>query len=442
MPFFNPKLAIDFSNYIADCTTNFTGREWVFEAIQNWLADPKGERFFLLTGEPGSGKTAIAARLAQFAQGEASYPGFNRGFLHAVHFCYARNSSWADPKEFVRSIALQLAQSIPEFGLALKDIEEKTNNINVNVSVETTQNSTIQPVVFQNLTISGLTGQEAFTQEVVNPLRQIQEEGFNQPVTILVDSLDEALTHDGESTIVNLLSNLSSGVKVRLILTSRKEARVKYKLVAYEELDLSSLEHLEQEEQDMRMYIDRRLGQDETLQNYLQAESLDKETLTSRLIGNSERNFLYLHFLLDSVASGYLSLNNLENLPQDSYLYNVYYESLQRVVLDRKDWSEVYAPVIAILVAARESLTESQIRAFTKLKGLVVWHCLDKLQQVLDEIEAEDEETQYKLFHQSMKGFLTKRKLITRPNNPFYISTESIEEAHNCIADYYLSQIL
>jgi hypothetical protein len=258
-------------------------------------------------------------------------------------------------------------------------------------------------------------------------------------VTILVDSLDAALTHDGESTIVGLLSKLSSGVKIRLILTSRKEARVKDKLVAYEELDLSSLEHLEQEEQDMRMYIDRRLGQDETLQNYLQAESLDKETLISRLIGNSERNFLYLCLLLDAVASGHQSLNNLENLPQG--LDNVYYESLQRVrEWGTKDWSEIYAPVMGILSAAQESLTESQIGAFTKLKKSVVWDCLNNLQQFLDEIEAEDEETQYKLYHQSMKEFLTKRKLIhRRGRNHLYIS---IEEAHNWIADYYLSQIL
>jgi len=167
MPFLNPKLGIDFTDYIADRTTNFTGREWVFEAIQNWLADPKGDRFFLLTGEPGSGKTAIAARLTQFAQGVVLHPRFDAGFLHAVHFCSARDSVWTDPKEFVRSIALQLAQSIPEFGLALKDIGEKTTNINVDMSVGTAQNSTMQGVVIQNLTISGLTGQEAFTGESV-----------------------------------------------------------------------------------------------------------------------------------------------------------------------------------------------------------------------------------------------------------------------------------
>ncbi|MEW6497857.1 MAG: AAA family ATPase, partial [Cyanobacteriota bacterium] len=436
MPFLNPKLGIDFTDYIADRTTNFTGREWVFEAIQNWLADPKGERFFLLTGEPGSGKTAIAARLAQFAQGEASYPGFDGGFLHAVHFCSARDSVWTDPKEFVRSIALQLAQSIPEFGLALKDIGEKTNNINVDMSVGTAQNSTIQGVIIQNLTISGLTGQEAFTQVVVNPLRQIREEGFNHPVTILVDSLDEALTHDGESTIVGLLSKLSSGVKVRLILTSRNEARVKDKLVAYEELFLSAAEHLAQNQKDVRVYIGRRFSEDETLQNYLKAKSLDKEALTTTLIDKSEGNFLYVRFLLDSVASGQQSLTNLEGLPQG--LDELYYGSLGRMVeLGKKDWSDVYAPVMGVLLAAQESLTESQIRAFTKLKESVVWDCLNDLQQFLDVIESEDEEARYKFYHRSVTDFLGKRQLLIckkKQNNRYYLPAQ---EQHQRIVEYY-----
>jgi hypothetical protein len=439
MPFLNPKLGIDFTDYIADRTTNFIGRKWVFEAIQTWLADPKGDRFFLLTGEPGSGKTAIAARLTQFAQGVVLHPRFDAGFLHAVHFCSARDSVWTDPKEFVRSIALQLAQSIPEFGLALKDIGEKTTNINVDMSVGTAQNSTIQGVVIQNLTISGLTGQEAFTQVVVNPLRQIREEGFNYPVTILVDSLDEALTHDGESTIVGLLSTLSSGVKIRLILTSRNEARVKEKLVAYEELFLSAEENLDKNQQDIRVYIDSKFEQEEMLKNSLQAEALAQEILTTNLLEKSEGNFLYVRFLLESVALGQQNFANLDGLPQG--LSELYYSSLGRVVeLGKKDWSEVYAPVIGVLLAAQKSLTYRQIRAFTKLKESVVWDCLNDLRQFLDEIESEDEETLYKLYHQSVTDFLGKRQLVIRKkklNNRYYLPSQ---EQHQRIVDYYLDQ--
>ena len=84
---------LDYSSYIGKLTQNFTGRTWVFEAINDWLDKPDAPRFFLLTGEPGSGKSAIAARLVQFSLGRVPPPNglshFTPGFLNAIHFCRA-----------------------------------------------------------------------------------------------------------------------------------------------------------------------------------------------------------------------------------------------------------------------------------------------------------------------------------------------------------------
>ena len=65
---------IDFTSYMTERTRDFTGRAWIFQAVQARLADSHGPRFFLLTGDPGSGKSSIAARLAQFSQGNISSP--------------------------------------------------------------------------------------------------------------------------------------------------------------------------------------------------------------------------------------------------------------------------------------------------------------------------------------------------------------------------------
>jgi DNA replication protein DnaC len=51
--------AIDFTTDIARLTENFTGRQWVFDEIDLWLQESE-KRFFILTGEPGVGKSAIA----------------------------------------------------------------------------------------------------------------------------------------------------------------------------------------------------------------------------------------------------------------------------------------------------------------------------------------------------------------------------------------------
>src|SRR6266568_5147104 len=120
------KPGIDFADYINERVDHFTGRHWVFKAIDNWLADPNGRRVFLIIGEPGSGKSAIASRLCQFSESSSPSPSdchyLTKHFLGATHFCSARDSLLVDPYTFVKSIALQLAERYPAYGQAL--IEE------------------------------------------------------------------------------------------------------------------------------------------------------------------------------------------------------------------------------------------------------------------------------------------------------------------------------
>src|SRR5947209_15967061 len=102
------KPVLDFSHSITARTQHFTAREWVFKAIDDWLIDTHGPRFFLLEGEPGSGKTAIAARLSQISQGaiaQQSLTALTTSVISAVHFCNARDTLSIDPFAFVNSVA-------------------------------------------------------------------------------------------------------------------------------------------------------------------------------------------------------------------------------------------------------------------------------------------------------------------------------------------------
>jgi Cdc6-like AAA superfamily ATPase len=65
MALLNFKSEINFTEYVNERTPNFTGRAWVFQKIYDWLSNPNASRYFLLTGKPGSGKTAIATHLIQ-----------------------------------------------------------------------------------------------------------------------------------------------------------------------------------------------------------------------------------------------------------------------------------------------------------------------------------------------------------------------------------------
>src|SRR5450755_3030409 len=114
---------LDFRTYTEERARDFIGRAWLFESIDDWLASDNGSRFFSIIGEPGSGKTAIAARLFGYSTGAfdsgETWKCIGPGFLSGAHFCSLRDAGWTDPLQFVRSIAHQLAQRYPAFCTAL-----------------------------------------------------------------------------------------------------------------------------------------------------------------------------------------------------------------------------------------------------------------------------------------------------------------------------------
>jgi hypothetical protein len=434
--------AIAFDRDIERLTEGFTGREWVFAEIDRWLHQGN-ERFFLLTGEPGVGKSAIADRLTQLSLStESSHPHLPPGFLSAIHCCSARDSTSVDPKNFARAIALQLAQKIPQFAQALKDIGEKQVTIRVEQSIEKANNSTIQGVVIQNLDLSGMmTAQEAFNWVFLNPLHAICQAGFDQPITILVDALDEALTHEGSCTIVALLSKLENlPPQIRFILTSRKEAQVENKLHDTEELNLSAPKFNDLNQADIYAYIQTYFTQAATLATLLpDLEPHQREASIAQIAKKSEGNFLYVRFLLDEIARGERSLTDLEGLPEG--LDGLYYQSLARVIeLGKQDWRTTYAPVIGVLSVARTSLTLSQLQAFTRHAESTLWQCLGDLRQFLEELEPQgmqEVEVSYRLYHQSIVDFLRQQSLILGNNarhNPYYLPAK---ESHQRIGDRY-----
>jgi hypothetical protein len=70
MPQTGDASTIDFSGYIEKRAQDFSARDWIFKALNDWLITNAGSRFFIITGAPGTGKTAIAARLAQLTNGQ------------------------------------------------------------------------------------------------------------------------------------------------------------------------------------------------------------------------------------------------------------------------------------------------------------------------------------------------------------------------------------
>ncbi len=414
--------AIDFASFIQERTAGFTGRNWVFAAIDAWLGRDDVSRFFLLTGEPGSGKTAVAARLAQFSTGLANPPAgstrLGQGFLSAFHFCRAAASDWTDPRTFARSISLQLA-AIPEFAAALKDIGD--THINVDVKIETgavASGAAVTGVLIQNLTIRGLNGQEAFNRTVLDPLRTIRNEGFDRPILILVDSLDEALASATEIKIVDLLAGIQGlDNQVRCILTSRTDPRVESRFLSADRLSLSDPANANANNLDISDFVTQQIGKNPGLASKVAALGpAQVATLPAQITARADGNFIYVAFLLAAAAAGQLALDNPAGLPAG--LDGLYHDSLARVLrLGNKDWTTVYKPFLGVLSVAQEALTLNQVQIYAAL-SVDPWDVLVDLNQFIESTPGtlpaapgEEVEDGYRLYHQSVADFLRRRQL-------------------------------
>ncbi len=433
---------IDFSRYIEERTAQFQGREWVFKELDAWLANPGGSRAFLLTGEPGSGKTAIASRLKQFSDGNDPAPEglacLKPGFLAAAHFCSARDRLWVNPHTFAESLALQLAGRFPEYAKALAETSgDRQIRIEVTQRVDAVEGGQVAGVIIHHLDVSAISPEDAFNRVVRVPLEALLRSGEKTQVVLLVDALDEALVYSGEPGIVALLADaeeLPDGL--RLILTSRRDERVESRFMEAEGLFLSAKKFDSYNGDDIGAYVRQRLSREVQLSTQSAGLAPEQvENLVPTITRKADGNFQYIKFLLDSMVKGQRSLTDLDALPEG--LDGLYHDSLGRLVkLGKKDWLENYAPLLGALSVAQEGLTLSQLEGFTELTKTTVWAALGDLQQFVEENQ-EQNGGLYGIYHQSLIDFLHRQSISPGKKtfrNSYFLPPE---EWHHRIAHYY-----
>jgi hypothetical protein len=389
MPPVNIPTRIDFSAYIAEHTKDFIGRDWVFAEIDLWLAHPSGSTFFIITGEPGSGKSAIAARLTQVYD------------LAAYHFCIARQADTTTPSVFARALSQQLCRFD---GFAAGILKDSDINLQTVQNIQANYGQAIGAKI-ETLVVNAPSASLAFTHAVTEPLKALYAGGFDRQVLILVDALDEAAQHPGPETIVDLLASASGlSDKVRFILTSRPEGAVlrhlEQRQIPYFQLGADRPENLA----DIRRYVCGEVAASERLKERLVAQGMLLETFVERVTTASCGNFLYLIWLLPAIADGTQRFDALEALPRG--LDGIYREFLRtrKVGSDEERWRNQYRPAIGVLAAARAALTLDQVVSFASLNKQAARDLLRDIAQFLNHGLAE--QGQYRLYHQSVADFL------------------------------------
>ena len=306
-------------NFESDMVMNqtwFTGREWVFETIDEWINTDDCSRLFWITGVPGIGKTSIAVRLLQ-----------RMPEIAAFHICRRGHSEKASPRRAICTIAYQLSTQFPEFKSQID-----------NISLETIIDEYNDAALFDAI--------------ITQPLMHISSESHKVAV-ILIDGLDEA-SHDGTNVLAEFIASEFDRLPswVRIIVTSRPDREVTVPLQSFSPWRLDS--HTEENERDIVSYIRHRLD------GYRSHETF--ETACETIRRKSEGVFLYTKHVCDEITAGRLDIGCPDSFPKG--LGGVYHRYFATKFVDRRAYDEYIRPAMELMVARYEPLSETDLKKY------------------------------------------------------------------------------
>jgi NACHT domain len=140
-----------------------------------------------------------------------------------------------------------------------------------------------------------------------------------------------------------------------------------------------------------------------------------------RLAERSEGNPLYLKLLCNAIENGSIAPNDMQALPKE---INSYYEAiLSRYAADREDGAALLNGLY-VFAAAKDPIAFSQLGDINRLDGATLHRISSTLREVLVENPLTIEVLDYRLFHESLREYLTKNK------------SREVEEAVERIIDY------
>ena len=373
----------------------FFGREWLDRELDAFLRQEgryeDSAPFLLLVGEPGVGKSAFAAHLVQ-----------ERGWLH--YFCSRLHPGWLDPGRFARNLGRQLYERFGDDYARILAAQQ-----HVEISAEQRVGTVEVGGQAVNVYIEELVASdpvELFARVVADPLAALLPERPDETVVFVIDALDEARTHRGQITIIDLVAaamDLAPGAWT--IATSRPDRHLQRQLARATVVDLKGF--AADLERDASAYVGGRLGAPD-VRARLREAGVDAAELTRVVTMRGGSNFLYLRLLF---ASG--TPLALDEVPRG--LGDIYSRSLDDLLsTSTLDWRAEVRPLAGVLAVAREPLSFEQLERFSGLDATGTQDALAALEPLLDE-ERQGDHVRYAFFHGSLSEVL-----VDRAANPSY----------------------
>ncbi len=372
---------------------HFTGREWVLDKVKGWLENPNAGRIFHISGGPGTGKSAIGAWLVQQLPQN----------IRAVHFCDRDNVEKSNVNRIIRSIACQLSFVLEDYGSRLKETVFR--------DTQRYQDDAIQPrILFEELIIDPLTRLNAQRKDL-----------HTQPITLLIDGLDEAGIPGRDNELAKLIGDpeLQKAMPtwIRWILTARGEPQVTYWLQSAPlQIDL---EEKENQRGDFKAYYEKRL---DTL---LPKEERDK--VLDILVEKAEKSFLYCELMCEEIRSDPAMLRTPDRFPtgMNGYLARFFRARFPEGFDDRT------RQILSLMAAAVEPLTVALIREMTGMNQ-ADWARWQREVGALIRCEEKDKRKTVHFYHATVREWLTGELEGSQPD----LYEIEPEEGHRMLAEY------
>lgn len=377
---------------------NFAGREWLLREAVEWWEQRTGERIFVITGDPGAGKSSILAWLAGFgllprkSKGRAELSRL-RAAVNASHF-FQSGSRNISPQAFAASIANQLTETVPGFAEALAaSLAEQVHISGTAKAGRVVPGATVVGVAISEVHLSGLSDELSFDRAFTVPLKKLFASGHSDPILLLVDALDEAATYSGLAVPMLLAGLRDFPAQVRIVATTRNDPRVLKHFRAIKPFDVSPRDRASAK--DLLAFIRRRARQLST------PSKAQRTRFIQRLM--AQGNFLYAALVLDDL----LSRRGKQAVELDDYalprdLSGLYHEFLNRELgVNEGNWFDTYKPLLGLIAAAQDDgLTAEQLSALIdKDVEAGLRKCMQYLVGALPN-------GPFKIFHPSFRQFL------------------------------------